>query len=320
MVLALAAGLVLGGAPVNIIWVTVPPDVAPCTADIFAGALRSRLGQVAVLEGERDLATGEMRVAIRPAGKGLELRVHAAAERQLIRELPGPGTECLAASETAALMVERYLDEVGAGIVVTAPFVPLVPPAPPARWGFALEAALTGELAVLPQLAPGESTAIPGAGFGGSVALGVRRGPWQLVARATLEPGGTTAIAGSVAGGTLQLNAGAVALAGSYLLGAGPGAVRFELAPGTQLFWASTSSPSGGQFGKTGSNFSALPYIGIGVGYELPVWENLSALVGVSMRVHLSPTQFEVDGIPTDTVYTRDLDGEASLGVGYVFY
>jgi hypothetical protein len=137
-----------------------------------------------------------------------------------------------------------------------------------------------------------------------------------------LEPGGTTAVAGSVAGagGTLQVNAGAAALVGNYLLAAGPGAVRFELSPGTQLYSASTTTSNGGQFGKTGSNFSILPFIGVGLGYEVPLWEHLSALIGASMRVHLGTTELEVQGVPADTVYTRQLDGEASLGLGYVFY
>ena len=324
MVLALAAGLVLGGAPVNTIWVAAPPGVAPCTVDVFAEAFRARLGQVAVLPGEPDLATGEMQVAIRPAGNGLELRVKAAAERELIRKLPGPGTDCVAASETAALMVERYLDEVGAGVgVATAPpLVPLPPLASPTPWGLALEGAVTAELAVLPQLAPGESTSIPPLGIGGSIAIGVRRGPWQLAARGALEPSGTTAIAGSVpgAGGSLNLQAGALALVVSYLLAAGPGAVRFELSPGAQLFWANTSTSNGGQFGTIGSSFSLLPFIGVGVGYEWPLWEHLSALAGASMRVHLGSTQLEVEGVSRDTAYTRQLDGEAWLGVGYVFY
>src|ERR1700733_10844530 len=141
MVLALAAGLVLGGAPLNTIWVAVPPEVAPCTVDVFAGVLRARLGQGAVLAGEHDLAAGDISVVILSGEQRLELRVQAGEERELIRELPGPGTDGAAASETAALMIERYLEEVGTGVAVAAapPFVPLAPPAPPARWRMALE-------------------------------------------------------------------------------------------------------------------------------------------------------------------------------------
>jgi hypothetical protein len=320
MVLALAAGLVLGGTSLNTIWVEAPPDVAPCTVEVFARVFRSRFGQVAVLPGERELATGEMQVVVRPGGQGLELRVRATGEPELVRELPGPGTDCLSASETAGLMVERYLDEIGAGIAAP-PLVPLEAAASPTRWGVALEGAVTAELAVLPQMAPGESTgAIPALGIGGSLAIGVRRGSWQLSALGALEPAGTTLIAGSVAQGSLHLQAASLALAVSYLLAAGTGTVRFELGPGTELFWASTASPSGGQFGTIGSSFSLLPYIGVGVGYELPVWQDLSALAKASLRARLGSTQFEVTGEHADTVYTRQLDGEASLGLGYVFY
>jgi hypothetical protein len=179
---------------------------------------------------------------------------------------------------------------------------------------------VNAEWAVLPQLAPGDATAIQALGLGGSIALGARRGPWQLLARGTLEPGGTTTVNGSYNTGSLQLNAGAVALSGSYLLGAGPGDLKFDLTPGVQLFWASTSTSNGGQFGETGSNFSALPFVGIGLGYQWPLVEHLSALVGVLMRVHLGTTAFDVQGVSADTAYTRRLDGEASLGLGYVFY
>lgn len=319
MVLALAAGLVLGGAPLNTIWVVAPPDIAPCTVDVFAGAFRARLGQVTVVPGERDLVAGEMQVTIRPAGQGLELRVRAAEERELIRELPGPGADCVAASETAALMIERYLEEVGTGIsVATGPS--FVPPAPPARWGIVFELTLTTELAVLPQLAPGDSTTIPAVGIGGAIAIGVRRGPWQLAARVTLEPGGTTVVVGDLADGSLNLQAYAVALAGNYLLAAGPGSVRFELAPGVQMFSANTTTSNGPRFGPTGSAFRLLPFLGIGVGYQVPVWKDLSALITASMRVHLGSTDFEITGVSDDTVYTRQLDGEASLGLCYVFY
>ncbi len=184
MVLALAAGLVLSGAPLNTIWVAAPPDVAPCTVEVFAGVFRSRLGQVAVLPGRRALWAGEMQLRHDPFH---DKRAGASAAgsgraRALPGELPDPGTDCLAASETVALMVERYLEEVGSGISVSAPplFGVLAPIAPPARWGLAIEAAVTGELAVLPQFAPGESTAIQPIGPGFSLAVGVRRRPRLL--------------------------------------------------------------------------------------------------------------------------------------------
>ncbi len=319
MILALAAGLVLGGAPLNTIWVAAPPEVAPCTVDVLGAAFRARLGQIAVLQGEHDLAAGEMQVAIRSAGQGLELHVQAAEERELMRELPGPGTDCVAASETAALMIERYLEEVGTGIAVEGG-PSFVPPARPARWGVAFELTFSAEVAVLPQLAPGESTTIPSVPIGGALAIGVRHGPWQLALRGTLEQGGSTAVEGAVAGGTLNVQAEAIALAGNYLLAAGPGSVRFELAPGVQIFSSNTTTSNGPRFGKTGSTSNILPFLGIGVGYQIPVWKTLSALAVASMRVHFGSTQLQVEGVADDTAYTRQLDGEASLGVCYVFY
>jgi hypothetical protein len=105
-------------------------------------------------------------------------------------------------------------------------------------------------------------------------------------------------------------------LAVGYGLPVGFGDVRFELAPGAQLFWVS-AGPQGTLFALT-PTFSALPFVGVRLGYELPVWRRLFLALRFEARGHLGEDQFQVTGSTTE--FTRIFDGDASLALGYVFF
>jgi hypothetical protein len=266
-------------------------------------------------------------VALERDGKDWGLRVRAAGERELVRKLPQPGTDCVATTETAALMVERYLDDIrwtGGGAVVQQ-LPPLPPKPPPPPWQMVLEVGGAGALFV-PQDAPGlVSGQIPGGG--GVLDIGVRWGNWQAevsggvlqLSQQTLsfsEPFYRDGTAQYTA--TLQLLVIPAELALGRRFPTGFGAFRLELAPGAEFIW---SSRSANLFGQNQASSVALPSLGIRLGYDFPLWRRLFLTLRVEVRGH-EADEFGVTGLtgPSSTVSTGYFDGSALLTLGYVFF
>ncbi len=298
------------------LWVAFPARGDSCTYDQVAAALRARLGDVDVRPGLHDVSSGEVQVRLERAGDDWSLRVRAAGENDLERKLPRPGLDCVALSETAALMVDRYLDDIrwaGAGPAV----VQKVPPPPPAPgWQLVLQVGGSGEQGVLPQVGPGIT-----------LDVGARKGRWQIEASGAmgLGPGQAALVcANSICSqpgqnGTLAMQAGTVQVAAGYGLPLGFGDVRFELAPGAELFSvAVTRSSSSSQIFQLAPGITPLPFVGARVGYEAPVWRRLYLAFRIEARAHLGEAQFQVENYTT--VFTRLFDGDASLALGYLFF
>ncbi|HUB05986.1 MAG TPA: hypothetical protein VMB50_03250 [Myxococcales bacterium] len=296
------------------VWLAFPSHADPCSYDQAEAALRARLGDVDVRPGVHDLFAGEVLVRVDRDGDDWSLKVRAAGEQELQRKLPRPGPDCVALSETAALMVDRYLDDIRwSGVGGAVQRVP--PPPKPPGWQLVLQVGGSGEQGLLPQVGPGLT-----------LDVGARKGRWQL------ELSGS---AGLVAGqidldcensiciapgknGTLAMQTGAAQIALGYGLPVGFGAVRFELAPGAELFWVTTTQSPGGQLFNVGTTFSALPFAGARIGYELPLWRRLFLALRVEARYHPWQERFEVTGYTAEV--TRVFDGDASLALGYVFF
>lgn len=139
MVMAVLAAAAPAAA--GTLWVAFPSGADPCGYDQLAAALHARLGEVSVRPGVHDATGDDVDVALERAGSDWGLRVKAGGERELERKLPKPGTDCVATTETAALMVERYLEDIrwtGGGAVVSK-LPPLPPPPPPPRWQMVVE-------------------------------------------------------------------------------------------------------------------------------------------------------------------------------------
>ncbi|MHB8420888.1 MAG: hypothetical protein ACYDCL_22660 [Myxococcales bacterium] len=297
------------------VWVAFPARAEPCSYDQLEGALRARLGEVDVRPGVHDALPGDVLVDLDHDGADWSLQVQAAGENELRRKLPRPGLDCVALSETAALMVDRYLDGIhwaGASPAV----VQQVPPPPKApAWQLVLQVGGSGELGVLPQLGPGLT-----------LDVGARRGRFQIELSGSASLGGQETVAcapdaacppGGTAG-TLALQGAATQLALGYGLPVGFGTVRFELTPGAELFWVTTSPSPGSFYFRSMPAFSALPFVGVRLGYELPLSRRLFLALRVEARGHLGEDQFSVTGSTTE--FTRLFDGDASLALGYLFF
>ena len=227
---ALALGILCAlPARAGTLWIAFPARADPCGFDQLASALRARLPGVEIRPGVHDVGPSDADVALDLRDDQWSLRVAAAGEQELRRELPPPGADCLALSETAALMVERYLDDLRwTGISAVVAAVPAPTPAPPVQAIVEIGGgAVLGALGLTPAA---------------ELDLGVRRGPWQLEATGEAARSGQLAFAASDPGpGDLSLSTALAQLSIGRLFGVGFGALRLEVTPGAELLWAQAS-------------------------------------------------------------------------------
>jgi hypothetical protein len=307
--LAIVALVAAAPARAGTLWVAFPSGAEPCGYDQLAAALHARLGDVSVRPGVHDVLGDDVDVALERDGSEWGLRVRATGERELERKLPKPGTDCVATTETAALMVERYLDDIrwtgGGAVVQKLPPLPPKPPAPP--WQMVLEVGGAGELFTIQSTNP--------IGSAGALDIGVRWGNWQAelageVFQLPQEPLGFVPNGSSA---TLQLLVVPLELAVGRHFPTGFGAFRLELAPGAELFWATRSANLFGQNDSPG----LLPSLGLRLGYDFPLWRRLFLTLRVEARAH-PVDEFVTTGLLT--VSTGYFDGNAALTLGYVFF
>jgi hypothetical protein len=313
---AIAALSAAASARAGTLWVVFPSGAEPCGYEQLAAALHARLGDVAVRPGVHDVLGDDVDVVLERDGKDWGLRVRAAGERELERKLPKPGTDCVATTETAALMVERYLDDIrwtGGGAVVQQ-LPPLPPKPPPPPWQMVLEVGGGGVLFV-PQTTPGlVSGNLPGAG--GALDIGVRWGNWQAEASGGVFQLPQEAVGLDLNGSqaTVQLLMVPAELALGRRIPTGFGAFELEVAPGAELYWATRTN----LFQQNEVSPVALPSVGLRLDYEFPIRKRLFLTLRVEARAH-TVGSFGATGLP-DTVSTGYFDGNGILTLGYVFF
>jgi hypothetical protein len=292
------------------LWVAFPAQAESCSYAQVSNALHARLGDVDVRPGVHDVAGSDVSVALERDGSDWELRVRAVGEPELRRKLPKAGTDCVELTETSSLMIERYLDEIrwtgGRAVMQKLPPEPPKPPSPP--WQIVLEVgggAAAGALGLAPA---------------GTLDVGARKGPWQLLLSGEVQGQKKTALSVGVPGGvpatgTLTLQAAAVQVSAGYFVATGFGELTLEVTPGAELFWSSTQ---GDNLPHHHSANTTVPFLGLRVGYDFPVWRRLFLSLRLEARAHAN-IAFVVTGAPNFTVSTGNFDGYASLAVGYVF-
>jgi hypothetical protein len=95
----------------------------------------------------------------------------------------------------------------------------------------------------------------------------------------------------------------------------GPGTLRLELAPGTELLWVSATGPN---LFQQHPGFGASPYVGARVGYEIGLPAGFALALRGEGRVFLSQAQLGVVG--GDYITTPPVDGNVALTASRVFF
>jgi hypothetical protein len=287
------------------VWVTVPETEAPCSFEDVAGALRSRLGTQDVRHGEHAVDGQSVQLALGHQGTDWFLDLESEGHPRLRRSLPGPEADCLALTEAAALVADRYLEDVhwnGPPVVIQPMEPELIPP-------------LEGWHAVIDAAAAGGS-GLGGTGGAAELHGGVR---WRKLlfglSGSIALPYDVALVAGDPTQGSLHAEAGTAQLLGGWRLDAGPGAVELELTPGLEWFRSWTT---GGQIYHRQDTWSAVPYLGARAGYTLAVGRHFYLAARAQAEALLGSQAFEVNGFLK--IYAKAVEWEGSLAVGYQLF
>jgi hypothetical protein len=296
-VLATSLALVLGAAPTLWLSIDVGPR-SPCRLDALAAAIRVQRPDAALALGAPPHAS-DLEAVLADRDGTLILTVHGQG-RPLSRELPPAEATCEEALQTAALMIDRYLDELHA----------------------------SGAEASIESLAPG-----PGPAFGVQLGPSVVQAPFGLSAGVVLQLdlrvgllllslGGeanlsqSKAIGPSVPDATYDVNPAATWLAAGVAPRLGPGRLFGQLSLGLSILWASARSPS---LFQTKQGLTVDPYLGLCAGYVLDLPAHFGLALRYEERWVPAPTAFAVEGVPR-TVSVRALSGDLAFLVGYTFF
>jgi hypothetical protein len=288
------------------VWVTVPEPEAPCSFEDVAGALRSRLGTQDVRHGEHAVDGQSVQLALGHQGTDWFLDLESEGHPRLRRPLPGPEADCLALTEAAALVADRYLDDVhwsGAPVLVE----PVPPEEHPVPEGFhaGLDAAIAG------------GSALSGVGGGVELHAGIRWDKFLFgLSGGAQLPSDSALVAGDPTQGSLHAEAGTAQLLAGRFWNAGPGALELELTPGLEWFRSWTT---GGQIYHRQDTWSAAPYLGARAGYAVALGRHFYVAARAQGEVLLVRQVFEVYGY-SPTLQAQVVQWEGSLAVGYQLF
>jgi hypothetical protein len=280
-------------------------DVAagsPCTAEGVAAAIRGLRPELALKIGKRPSAV-ELQAVLSERNGSLALTIQGWGA-PLSRDLPAAPTSCTDASETAALIVDRYLDEVystgGEDLVA--------PVADRFRPSLALE--LGPSLTQMPLgLSPNPSPGL-------ILVLDLQLG-WLL-----FSTGGEVDLPGNkpiaaAAEGSYHAQPAVVWFAAGVDPRLGPGRLVFQASVGLSLLWVQLHSSLHQEQSKNATNL----YVGGVAAYLLDLPAHFTLGLRFEERVVLDPSTFVVEGIPGATSVTvRQFTADLALLAGYRFF
>jgi hypothetical protein len=296
-VLAASLALVLGTSPTLWLRVEVSPE-SPCRVEALAAAVRLQHPDVALSLGKRPSAS-DLEAEIVESTATFTLTVRGQG-KPLSRLLPSPGTSCSETMQTAALMIDRYLDELHAN-AEEARVADLVRAAGP-------------QLSLL--LGPSLVQAPAGLDFGLTVEVDFRVGLLLL----SLGGEGNLAQTKSItAFGGYHLTPAATWLAAGVAPRLGPGRLLFQGSFGLSLLWVSVQSDLSHVPHEHNGN-AVDPFVGLRVGYVLDLPARFSLALRYEERFVPAPTTFSVEGYPGYSVSVRSFSGDVALMVGYAFF
>ncbi len=295
--LAACVALVLGATqPTLWLQVEVGPD-SPCRVDGLAAAVHLQHPDVALSLGKRPSAS-DLEAEITESAATLTLTVRGQG-KPLSRVLPTPGTSCSETLQTAALMIDRYLDELHAN-AEEARVADLVRGAGP-------------QLSLL--LGPSLVQAPAGLDFGLTVELDFRVGLLLL----SLGGEGNLAQTKSItAFGSYDLTPAATWLAAGVAPRLGPGRLLLQGSFGLSLLWVSVQSDLSHLPHEHDGN-AVDPFVGLRVGYVLDLPARFSLALRYEERFVPAPTTFSVEGY-AGSVSVRSFSGDVALMAGYAFF
>ncbi len=273
----------------------------------MASALRARLPGVELREG-RPVQSTEAYLSLEAAGRGWALVVSAPGQVPLRRAL-GAVNDCAAFSEEAALIADRYLQSIDWN-TAPAEVNRLPPPEPPPP------------LRPLLEVGGGAELGLSGITPGGSLQVGLRRGPWQVeVGAFFLGTGRLTLSTTTPSGATLTQVSTAAQLAVGRLLPLGPLKVRLELVGGAELFFGQAAADRDSYPNPVlhrALTVTPLGFVGARTGLEVAVTTRFFVALSVEARLHLGTIRLFVEGYP-EAFATRLVDGGATLSAGLLF-
>jgi hypothetical protein len=282
-----------------------PPLLAgPCTAAQVGQALQARRPDLQV---QAAPSAGAVAVELTIEGGAWVLHVSSPPAPPLRRELPPPGADCEELSQTAALMVARYLEEIRAAgePVAIQPIVhePPPPPVPLQAWVGLGAGATTGPTVAGPVF---------------HLELAGRRGPNQLALAGTL---GLPSQVGIASVGHFAIEEGRVEIVGERRLSLGPGDVPLGVVVGAELTRVSAQASGTDELVHPKPTTAFSPVVGLRAGYELFLPLGLALGLRAEGGLLLQPNNFSIESYPgATTVQSARFDGALSLLLSRTFF
>jgi hypothetical protein len=274
--------------------VYIASSLDSCDAEAFGQALRAVRPDLTIGAGNPPEPDESVRVAIKPAGREIDLTV-TGRNRAVARRLDGT-VDCEAASQTAALIVDRAIDDFDVGRAPQA----IETLAPPPRLGhLSISAGATARQGML----------APAGGL--TLQLDVRLGVVMLgIAGGLFFPNARPIGEGL---GTYSERQETLAFAGGLSPKLGPG--RLTLGGGLGVAWTALSVQSDVLFQQQGGT-AAEPYLGLNAAYALELPLELFLRLQIEEQVALGRTVFAVQGEQTPALETRAFSYQGALLLG----
>ena len=282
------------------------PDsgASPCTSTRVLSSIRARQPGIDLRLGGA-VRPGDASAVLAPLDGRWGLTVEGAGLAPLRRQLPAPGTDCVATADTAALMIDRYLDDIHwSGRRAAFADLQHRPIEGVAELGSSVAASPVG---ALPSI---------------ELDLGARRGPWQLGVGGSLAVPEKNAFPASASfAGSYSAQMASARVVASWRPRLGPGVARVELAPGAELFWVGASYPQATRLFQNHPAFDAAPYLGLRVGYELALPARFAVALRAEGRALLRQPTFGVEGEPgIPAIAAGPVDGNVTLALSRSFF
>jgi hypothetical protein len=272
---------------------------SPCRLESLAAAIRAQRPDALISSGARSKPT-DLEVDLTENGGTLSLTVRGQG-KPLSRPLPSPGADCVETLQTAALMIDRYLDELNEH----------------------------------PEDAPieGLSTSRATTAFTVSLGASVVQAPAGLTPGLVLEVDLRLGLLALALGGELSLpqHEAATAVTGTYDLSPaaawlsagvaprlGPGRLLAQASLGLSLLWVTIGPTTPPTYQQQQAN-AADPFVGLRLGYVLDLPARFSLAVRYEERWVPAPTTFSVEGYP-GSVAVRAFSGDLAVLAGYALF